>query len=55
MDFVDFMFNKMYPAARQAIPLENEKWLRTLEISQIQELFPEYYTEWIESGEDKKV
>ncbi len=53
-DFVDFMFNKMYPAARQAIPYENEKWIRSLQNTQ--ELFPEYYTEWVESlGGEKNV
>lgn len=53
-DFVDFMFNKMYPAARQNIPYENEKWIRSLQNTQ--ELFPEYYTEWVESlGGEKNV
>jgi len=53
-DFVDFMFNKMYPAARESIPYENERWIRSLK--NVQELFPEYYTEWVESlGGEKNV
>ena len=46
-DCMDFIFNKMYEKAREDIPQENVKMLKSMTIEKIKELFPEYYDQWV--------
>jgi hypothetical protein len=47
-DFVDFVLNKMYPEAREAAPAQNIVMLKMQSMEHLQEMFPEYYGEWVE-------
>ena len=47
-DFVDYLFNiKMYKSAKDATPTENIEVLKEQTNEHLQELFPEYYKEWV--------
>ena len=47
-DFVDFILNiKMYPDAKEETPAENIVMLKTQTLEHLQEMFPEYYKEWV--------
>lgn len=48
-DFIDFVFNKMTPEALAVMAYENEMLLRAQSMEKNQELFPEYYKEWVRS------
>lgn len=48
-DCMYFIFNKMREKAREDIPDENVKLLKSLPTENIKNLFPEYYDEWVES------
>lgn len=48
-DCMDLIFNKMYEQARENIPEENVKLLKSMSIEKIREIFPEYYNEWVVS------
>jgi hypothetical protein len=47
-DFVDYIFDvKMYPVAREEVPEQNYEMIK-MQTSEIhQEMFPEYYKEWV--------
>jgi len=48
-EFLDYILKiKMYPDALAAMPEENLVILRGQEEEHLKELFPEYYTEWID-------
>lgn len=47
-DFVDYILNiKMYPNAKEETPAENIVMLKTQTPEHLQEMFPEYYKEWV--------
>ena len=47
-DFVDYILNvKMYPNAKEETPAENIVMLKTQTLEHLQEMFPEYYKEWV--------
>jgi len=47
-DFIDFIFDiKMYKEAKEATPAENYIFLKSQPIERLQEMFPEYYEEWV--------
>lgn len=47
-DFIDYIFDvKMYPDARKSAPEQNYIILKTQNNEKQQELFPEYYKEWV--------
>jgi hypothetical protein len=47
-DFVDYILDiKMYPEAKEAAPAENIIMLKTQSMEKLQEMFPEYYKEWV--------
>jgi hypothetical protein len=47
-DFLDYIFDvKMYPDARKETPAENYVMLKMQPIEKLQEMFPEYYKEWV--------
>jgi hypothetical protein len=47
-DFVDFIMNvKMYAQAKAATPVENYIMLKAQSIEHLQEIFPEYYEDWV--------
>ena len=48
-DCMYFIFNKMREKAREDIPVENVKLLKSLPTENIKALFPEYYDEWVVS------
>jgi hypothetical protein len=48
-NFVDYVLDvKMYPEAREAAPAQNVVMLKMQNDEHLQEMFPEYYEEWIE-------
>jgi hypothetical protein len=47
-DFLDYIFDvKMYEDARKATPAENYVMLKMQSMEKLQEMFPEYYKEWV--------
>jgi hypothetical protein len=47
-DFLDYIFDvKMYPEARGAMPEQNYIMLEMQTAEHLQEMFPEYYKEWV--------
>jgi hypothetical protein len=47
-DFLDYIFDvKMYPDARSATPEQNYIMLKMQTAEHLQEMFPEYYKEWV--------
>lgn len=47
-DFVDYIFDvKMYPEARGNVPEQNYVMLKMQSAEKQQEMFPEYYKEWV--------
>lgn len=47
-DFLDYIFDvKMYPEARGAVPEQNYVMLKMQSLEKLQEMFPEYYKEWV--------
>lgn len=47
-DFVDFIMNvKMFTDAKKATPAENYIMLKTQTLEHLQEMFPEYYEDWV--------
>lgn len=47
-EFLDYIFDvKMYPDARGEMPEENYIMLKMQGIERLQEMFPEYYKEWV--------
>ena len=47
-DFVDYILNiKMYPDAKQAMDAQNIVMLKMQSLEKLQEMFPEYYKEWV--------
>lgn len=47
-DFIDYLFDvKMYPEARGEAPEQNYVMLKMQSLEKQQELFPEYYKEWV--------
>jgi hypothetical protein len=47
-NFVDYILDiKMYPEARDAAPPENIVMLKMQSDEKLQEMFPEYYKEWV--------
>jgi hypothetical protein len=47
-DFVDFIMNvKMTVQAKEATPTENYVMLKSQTLEHLQEMFPEYYEDWI--------
>lgn len=47
-DFLDYIFDvKMYPEARGAMPEQNYIMLKMQTAEHLQEMFPEYYKEWV--------
>ena len=47
-DFIDYIFDvKMYSEARKDAPEENYVMLKMQSLEKQQELFPEYYKEWV--------
>ena len=47
-NFLDYIFDvKMYPEARGAMPEQNYVMLKMLSAEKQQELFPDYYKEWV--------
>jgi len=47
-DFIDFIFDiKMYPEAKEATPKENYVMLKMQSMENLQQMFPEYYKEWV--------
>lgn len=46
--FVDYVLDvKMYPEAREAAPAQNIVMLKMQSDEKLQEMFPEYYKEWV--------
>lgn len=47
-DFLDYIFDvKMYPEAKAATPEQNYVMLKMQSMERLQEMFPEYYKEWV--------
>ena len=47
-NFVDYILDvKMYPEAREAAPAQNIVMLKMQSEEKLQEMFPEYYKEWV--------
>jgi len=47
-EFLDYIFDvKMYPEARGAVPEQNYIMLKMQTVEHLQEMFPEYYKEWV--------
>lgn len=47
-NFVDYILDvKMYPEAREAAPAQNIVMLKMQNDEKLQEMFPEYYKEWV--------
>lgn len=47
-EFLDYIFDvKMYPEARGAMPEQNYVMLKMQTPEHLQEMFPEYYKEWV--------
>lgn len=47
-DFIDYIFNiKMYAEAKAATSAENYIMLKNQSMENLQEMFPEYYKEWV--------
>jgi len=47
-NFVDYILDvKMYPEAREAAPAQNVVMLKMQSDEKLQEMFPEYYKEWV--------
>lgn len=47
-DFMDYIVDvKMYKHAKDAMPAENLIFLKSLGIEKSEEMFPEYYKEWV--------
>ena len=47
-NFVDYILDvKMYPEAREAAPAQNIVMLKMQTDEHLQEMFPEYYKEWV--------
>ena len=47
-DFMDYIVDvKMYKHAKDAMPAENLIYLKTLGMEKSEEMFPEYYKEWV--------
>jgi hypothetical protein len=47
-DFVDYILNvKMYPDSKAAVDAQNIIMLKTQTLEHLQEMFPEYYKEWV--------
>lgn len=54
-NFVDYVLDvKMYPEAREAAPAQNIVMLKMQSDEKLQEMFPEYYKEWIKFLGGKK-
>jgi len=47
-NFVDYVLNvKMYPESKEAVDAQNVVMLKMQTLEHLQELFPEYYKEWV--------
>jgi hypothetical protein len=47
-EFIDYIFDvKMYPEARKEAPAENYVMLKMKSREELEQLFPEYYKEWV--------
>ena len=47
-NFVDYVIHvKMYPEAREAVPAQNVVMLKMKSDEELQDMFPEYYKEWV--------
>ena len=47
-DFIDYIFDvKMYQDVRKEVPEQNYVMLKMQSLEKQQELFPEYYKEWV--------
>jgi len=45
---VDYVIHvKMYPEAREAVPAQNVVMLKMKSDEELQDMFPEYYKEWV--------